>query len=128
MAAGVVAHSRPDVLWDDLQVRQDVVDRLVGPLGSFERLVGVVDVGLMVLVMVEPHRLLVDVGLERCVVIRERWDLEWHRWLLLWLSRRGYAPRAQQGRAEGPLAAPPSGRTGCARSSVGNDQSNRVNR
>src|SRR5918994_375288 len=50
--------------------------RPVGPLGSFQRLVGVVNVGLVVLVVVEAHCLLVDVRLEGRVVIRKRWNFE----------------------------------------------------
>jgi hypothetical protein len=55
-----------------------VIHGLVGPLSSLERLVGVVDVGLVVLVVVDTHRLLVDVGLERAVVVRQGWDLVGH--------------------------------------------------
>src|SRR4029453_1958086 len=51
-------------------------------LGPFERLVCIVDVGLVVLVVVEPHRLLVDVRLERVVVVRKRWYFERHGFLL----------------------------------------------
>ena len=76
--AGVVANGRLDVLGQDLEVRQHVLDRPVLPLGARERLVGVVDVGLVVLVVMEPHRLLVDVRLERVVVVRKRRDLVGH--------------------------------------------------
>ena len=94
MAAGVVANGGPNLLRQDLQVREHRLDGAVLPLGAGERLVGVVDVGLVMLVVVEMHRLLVDMRLERAVVVRERRDLVGHRWLLLWLLRRGYAPRA----------------------------------
>ena len=71
VAAGVVAHGGADLLREDLEVREHVVDRLVRPFGPRQRLVRVVDVGLVVLVVVEPHGLLVDVRLEGGVVVRE---------------------------------------------------------
>jgi hypothetical protein len=60
------------VVGDDLDVREDGLHRTVRPLGAVERLVGVVDVRLVVLVVVNPHRLLVDVRLQRRVVVGQR--------------------------------------------------------
>ena len=48
-----------------------VLDRLVGPVGALERGVDLVHVGLVVLVVVHLHRGLVDVRLERVVVVGE---------------------------------------------------------
>ena len=79
VAARVVAHDGPDVVRQDLQVRQHLFDRAVRPLGPLEGLVGVVHVGLVVLVVMEVHRLLVDVWLERVVVVGQRRDFEGHR-------------------------------------------------
>ena len=55
------------------------LDGSAGPPRPLERLVGVVHVGLVMLVVVEPHRLLVDVGLERVICVGKRWDFEGHR-------------------------------------------------
>ena len=78
MAAGVVADGGANVVRQDLQVGEHVVHGLVLPLGAGQCLVGVVHVGLVVLVVVEAHRLLVDMRLERGVVVRKRRDLIRH--------------------------------------------------
>jgi hypothetical protein len=61
-----------------LEVREDLLDGLVREVGPFEGGVRVVDVGLVVLVVVDAHRLLVDVRLESPVVVGKRWDFEGH--------------------------------------------------
>ena len=60
------------------QVLQDLVDVLVRPLGALEGGVGLVHVSLVVLVVMDAHRLLVDVRLERVVVVRQRWNFVGH--------------------------------------------------
>ena len=82
MAAGVVPHRPALVLGQLVEVAEDVLHGLVGPLGAVERLVGVVDVRLVMLVVVDLHRLLVDVRLESVVLVRKRRNLEGHRALL----------------------------------------------
>ena len=57
---------------------EDVLDRLVGRVRVLERRVCLVHVGLVVLVVMDAHRLFVDVRLERAVVVGERWNLEGH--------------------------------------------------
>ncbi len=57
------------VLGQRVEVREHLFDRLVRPLRALERLVRVVDVRLVMLTVVNLHRLRVDVRLERCVVI-----------------------------------------------------------
>ena len=69
VAAGVVADGALLVGGERVEVLEDLVDVLVGPLRAFERGVRLVDVGLVVLVVVDAHRLLVDVRLERVVVV-----------------------------------------------------------
>jgi hypothetical protein len=71
VAAEVVAHGRLLVLRQDLEGGEDVVRGAVLPLGARERVVRVRDVGLVVFVVVEPHRFLVDVRLERVVRVRQ---------------------------------------------------------
>src|SRR3546814_2410033 len=65
VAAAVVAHRAADLLGQGVDVAYQVLGRLVGVLGAVDRLVEVVDVGLMVLGVVDLHRLRVDVRLER---------------------------------------------------------------
>ncbi len=67
----VVADGALLVGGQDLEVREDLLDGAVGPLGALERRVGLVHVGLVVLVVVELHRRLVDRRLERVVGVRE---------------------------------------------------------
>jgi hypothetical protein len=64
VATGVVADGALLVVGKGTQVLQDLVDVLVGPLRALERGVRLVDVGLVMLVVVDPHRLLVDVRLQ----------------------------------------------------------------
>ena len=61
-----------------VEVLEYLVDVLVRPFGAFQRGVRLVDVGLVVLVVVDAHRLLVDVRLERVVVVGKVGDLERH--------------------------------------------------
>ena len=60
------------VLGDLLEVADDVLDRRVRPLRALEGAVDPVDICLVVLVVMDPHRLLVDVRLERRIVVRQR--------------------------------------------------------
>ena len=70
MAAAVVA-DRGRLVAELVEVLQDLLDRLAFPVGALERGVHLVHVGLMVLVVVQLHRRLVDVRLERVVVVRQ---------------------------------------------------------
>src|SRR6185312_931417 len=56
----------------------DLLHGLVGPLGALEGGVGVGHIRRMVLVVVNAHRLLIDVRLKRVVVVGEVGDLVWH--------------------------------------------------
>src|SRR5262249_29833717 len=73
---------RADVVRDPVEVGDHVLHGAVGPLGALQCLVGVVDVGLVVLVVVQAHRLTVDVRLESVVGVGQRRDLEGHGRLL----------------------------------------------
>ncbi len=46
---------------------------------ALQRGVEVVDVSRVVLIVMDPHRLLVDVGLQRVVIVGQRWQLVSHR-------------------------------------------------
>ena len=72
VTAAVVAHRTALVLGQRLEVLEHLLDRPLGPLGPVERGVDLVDVGLMMLVVMHAHGLLVDVRLERAVVVGER--------------------------------------------------------
>jgi hypothetical protein len=78
VAARVVAEDLLLVLRKCVEDGQDVLDRLVRRVRLLKRCVRLVHVGLVVLVVVEAHGLLVDVRLERAVVIGKRWNLEGH--------------------------------------------------
>src|SRR3546814_6509378 len=67
VCAAVVAHRACDLLGQGVDVAYQVLGRLVGVFGAVDRLVEFVDVGLVVLGVVDLHRLRVDVRLERVV-------------------------------------------------------------
>jgi hypothetical protein len=69
------------------QPSEQRLDRMAVELGACNRLVQVVDVRLMVLPVVDAHRLLVDRRLERVVVVGKRGELvgHWH-FSFGWLS------------------------------------------
>src|SRR5512132_2826277 len=83
MPTGVVAHGALLVCGKGGQVAQDVLDGPVGPLRALEGLVRIVLVRLVVLVVVDPHRLGVDVRLERLVRVGQVGNGVRHRSLLL---------------------------------------------
>ena len=70
VAAPVVAHGRPDVFWHRIDASQQIVDRLRLQFRMLlERRIQIVDVGRVMLVVMNPHRLLVDMRLELVVVV-----------------------------------------------------------
>src|SRR5213082_3690640 len=72
MAAAVVAYGRADVLGDGVDPAQQILQRLLVPLGVFvERGVQVVDVRLVMFPVVDLHRLGVDVVFERPEIVRQ---------------------------------------------------------
>ena len=79
MAATLVADGGALVLGDRIEVGDDVVDAAALVLGAGQRRVQLVHVGLVVLVVVEPHRLLVDVRFEGGIVVGQRGNLKRHR-------------------------------------------------
>jgi len=89
VAAAVVAHGGALVLGDHVEQREHLLERAAVPLGAVERLVEVVDVGLVMLSVVDAHRLLVDRRFECVVVVRERGKLVGHRCLLRFGSPPG---------------------------------------
>ena len=79
MAAAVVADGGADRLGQRVQVLDQVLDALRLQVGvRLERGVQVVDVGLVVLAVVDLHRLRVDVGLERVERVRQAGKLVRH--------------------------------------------------
>ena len=73
VAAAVVAHHAANVLGDGVEVGDEFVDRF----GRQRRMAGqsgvhVVDVGLVMLVVVELHRLCIDERFESSVVVGQR--------------------------------------------------------
>jgi len=74
VAAAVVADRTSLVVRNRLEVLEDLLDRLVVPFGALEGGVHLVDVRLVMLVVVQVHGRVVDVRLERGVVVGERWN------------------------------------------------------
>ena len=110
MSAAIVAHGRPDGFGHRVQVRDQVLDRLALKLRMvLERVVEVGDVGLVVLRVVDLHRLGVDVRLERSVVVRQRRQGVFGHDVVLarcrWWSPE-LAPRCTQAHARKSSAAP----------------------
>jgi hypothetical protein len=79
VAAAVVSDRRPDGLGQRVDLRDQLFDRLLLQIRMrLQRRVEVVDVGCVVLVVVDPHRLLVDVRLQGVVVVRQGGKGEGH--------------------------------------------------
>ena len=78
MAAGVVADRALLVAGQAGEVGEDVLDRAIGPIGALQGGVRFVDVGLVVFVVMDAHRRLVDMGLQRVVRVRKIRYLESH--------------------------------------------------
>ena len=72
VAAAVVAHGGADIFRNLFDVAAQIFDALLGDAVAFERLVEVVDVRLVMLVVMDLHRLGVDVRLQGIVRIRQR--------------------------------------------------------
>src|SRR5690606_39998731 len=79
VAATVVADRRPDLLRHRVEVAHQLLDALrLQVRVALKRLVHVVHISLVMLVMVDPHRLLIDMRLQRVVSIRQRWKFVSH--------------------------------------------------
>ena len=71
VSAAVVPHDRANVFRNRIQILDQVLDRFVFQVGlAFDRVVQVRDVRLMMLGVMDLHRLRVDVRLERVVIVR----------------------------------------------------------
>src|SRR5947209_6198334 len=69
--AAVVAHCSALVVGQRSEVLEHLANVPLRPLGPLQRSVDLVDVCLVMLVVMDAHRLLIDVRLERVVVVRE---------------------------------------------------------
>src|SRR5947209_13526449 len=79
MTTAIVAHSRADTLRHIIDMAHQLINIHRGKLRLvFECSVQVVDIRSMMLVVMQLHRLGVDVGLERVVAIREGRNFESH--------------------------------------------------
>src|SRR5580704_8715842 len=85
VAAGIVANNSADVLWHLVDPPEQIFDGLGRKRRMIlERLVGVGDVGRVVLVVMDLHRLGVDVRLERIETVGKRRKLKCHSRTLPW--------------------------------------------
>ncbi len=78
MPAGVVAYRTLLVGRQRPEAAQNILDVPISPFGARERRVCVVHIRLMVLVVMDPHRLLVDMRLEGVIGVGEGWNCVWH--------------------------------------------------
>ena len=79
-----------------VEQRQDALERLAVPFGPLQRLVQVVDVGLVMFPVVDLHRPGVDRRLERVVAVRKWGELVGHAFSFGLCPQR-YAPRRTRG-------------------------------
>ena len=71
MSAAVVAHRGANVFRDSVEVADQFLDRFAFELGlAFDRLVQVGDVSLVMLVVMDLHRLCIDVRFQGVVRVR----------------------------------------------------------
>ena len=63
--------ARANVFRHFVQIGDQLLDRLISQIGAFERLVQIVDIRLVMLVVMDFHRLGIDVGLQRIERIRQ---------------------------------------------------------
>ena len=81
MAAAVVANGIADRLGHNREVGDQLVDRLGCQIGMIlERDVQIIDIGSMVLVVVDLHRARINMGLKRVEGIGKRRQSVGHRW------------------------------------------------
>ena len=68
VAPAVVAHRRPNIFGQSIEIADKIFDRFRREVGfAFKRLIQIRDIRLMMLVMMDFHRLCIDVRLERVV-------------------------------------------------------------
>ena len=79
VAAAVVADRGADILRQAIQLLDELLDRGPVEIRALDGLVDVVDVGLVMLVVVDPHGLLVDRRRERVVVVGQGRQVVGHR-------------------------------------------------
>ena len=80
MAAAVVAHNAANLFGDGIEICDQVVNRLGGQRRKIRQgAIHIVDVGLVVLVVVQLHRLSVDERFKCGVVVGQRCEFISHR-------------------------------------------------
>jgi hypothetical protein len=82
MTTGVVADRALLVGGHVVELGKDLLDRDVSPLGSLKRGIGVLHIRRVMLVVMDLHRVSVDVGLERIEGVGERRKGVGHAYLL----------------------------------------------
>ena len=70
MSAAVVAHGGADLFGNFVEMGDQLLDRFVAQAGPFDRLVQIGDISRVMLIVMDFHRLLVDVRLQGVVGIR----------------------------------------------------------
>ena len=70
VAAAVVAHNGANVFGNGVQITNQVFHRFLLKIGALDRLVDVIDVGLVMLGVMDFHRTRINVRLQRIIRIR----------------------------------------------------------
>ena len=70
VAAAVVAHNGANVFGNGVQIANQIFHRLFLEISAFDRLVEVVNVGLVMLGVMDFHRTRINVRLQRIIRIR----------------------------------------------------------
>ena len=101
MTPAVVADHRSNVLGDRANPAQQIFDALIEQLGMLgERVVEVGDVGLVMLAVMDLHRLRIDVRLERRKVVWQFWQR-----MSSFSRRGGHCPRPEKCGSQTPHCA-----------------------
>src|SRR6266699_1786670 len=87
MAAAIVADSSTNVLGDFVDAAQHIINREGRELMVAKCIVQIGHVCSMMLVVMELHRLRINVRLKRIVVVRQWWKFECHKTFLLIVSK-----------------------------------------
>src|SRR6266849_10537770 len=87
MAAAIIADSSTNVLGDFIDAAYHIINREGCELVAAKCIVQITHIRDMMLVVMDLHRLRIDVRLKRVVVVRQWWKFECHKTSLLIVSK-----------------------------------------
>src|SRR5215210_8214487 len=106
MAAAIVANGRPLVLRHPVEARDQLLGAHLLELRALDGVVEVRDVGCVMLIMMDAHRLFVDMRLQRRIVIGQWRKLKGHWSSFLHRGVNGRAPPITPVLTTGPVPRP----------------------